>query len=331
MSLAILAASTAPLRRVPPSGNAPAAAEYPHLKCVAGVASSAPSAALRQATGYERVPRTARGPLRLGAEIERHAVALLQQPGAGTLPVVDVLHCQATLPEQILESISLRVAHAVSAAPRRALTIDQTGTIGVANALALGLQAPVAGSDGLLLITAADAWSNVFPGDFAPLVNYGNAVGALLLRQAKPAGAAIGDRAQVLAVRCHPAIANEPFWNRAPELIRHQLGQSLVHMAEEVLEQVGWGAHALDLLLGEPFGQGLATAVACRLGVRDGVIVEPAREHAGSAALMGNVVTAIEHADARGIPLKCLLWTASADGGVAAVALHALPRTVAEN
>ncbi len=329
MSLAIIAVSSTHLQRGSLSTAAPAS--FPHLKCVAGVSSSLPSSALRQATGYARAPRTTQAPRRLSAEVEQHARALLVQVGPQALPVVDILHCQATLSAQIVESVCLRVAHAVSDAPRRAMTIDQTGTTGVAIALALALQAPVAGRDELILVTAADAWSEVFTGNFSPLVDYRDAVGALLLAQADPEQPAAGDRAHLLAVSCRPAIAREPFWSCAPEIVRQQLCESLEQAALNALLQVGWEAGGVDLLLGESIGPGLAEDLAARLGVREGVNIAPDPEHAASAALVGNIVKAIELADERRSALKCLLWTASADGGVAAVALRALPQIVKDN
>ncbi|WOB47943.1 hypothetical protein NYR97_11625 [Xanthomonas hydrangeae] len=323
MSLAIIAASTAALQ--PSIPTLASGRPFPHLSCVAGMASAPPSSALLRASGYEQHLRSKRCHSSLGAHVEAHARALLASLPGQAPPVQDVLHCQATLQDQILASMCLRVAYACSSEPRRAMTIDQTGTSGVATALFLGLHAGVAAPEGLLLVTAADTWSSTFPGTFLPLVAYGDAVGALLLRHADPTRPAPGERAHLLAVVCRPCIGREPFWSKGPVRVRNEICEQLAGVAEEVLSRVGWNAASLDLLLGDPIGPDIGADLVQRLGGCPQRAPQAEGDHAASVALMVNIVSAIEFAQVQDRPVKCLLWTASADGSVAAVALHAFP------
>ena len=329
MSLAIVAASASPIHRNDTA--VPGRASYPHLNSIAGVSSSLPSAALLRSAGYERPARKPRGKVHLGSEVESHARALLDEIGSDASPICDVIHCQATLSEQILESVALRVAYAVARTPRRVMAVDQTGTTGVATALALGLQAPIAGKTELMLITAADAWCDAFPGSFLPLVEYSDAVGALVLRQADPAGDAERDRAHLLGVVCKPGIASAPFWNSTPEEVRGTLVARLLEAAEEVMANASWDATGLDLLLGDAIGPGLAHEVASRLGATPDAVLEPSPTHFGSAALVANIITAIQCSESLGRALNCLIWTASAGGDAAAIALRAMPRIARRN
>jgi len=323
MTLAILAASSAPL----PAGTAAAAGtrSFPHLSCVAGVASASPSPALLRASGYTP---SASGGLRngpVGVLVERHARALLASLPGQPPPVHDVLHCQATLLDQILESVCLRIAHGCASQPRRALTIDQTGTTGVGTALLLGSHASVASADGLVMVTAADAWSSAFPGDFAPLVTYASHVGALILRQTDAGRRGKSEHAHVLSVACRPASTRSPFWSTAPHNVREGIFERLLAAAEEVLANVGWRGAELDILLGDPIGQDMGSDLAGSLGVPLPNAPQASGPHAGSAALIGNIERALAFARTRQRPLKCLLWTASAEGSTAAVALYAFP------
>ncbi|MFB5855326.1 hypothetical protein WAB97_005735 [Stenotrophomonas maltophilia] len=323
MTLAIIAASSASL---PASAPAVAGARsFPHLSCVAGVASASPSPALLRASGYEPSVHGGHRNANVGALVETHARALLQSLPGQQPPVKDVLHCQATLLDQILESVCLRVAHGCAPEPRRAMTIDQTGTTGVATALFLGLHAGVASAEGLLLVTAADAWSATFPGSFAPLATYRNGVGALLLRQVDPAWQGEGELAHVLAVACRPASTRGPFWSSGPQGVRAGIFERLLVVTEEVLAAVGWTSAELDLLLGDPIGLEVGADLATHLGIPPLNAPQECGDHAASVALIGNIERAVEFARTQGRPVKCLLWTASAEGSAAAVVLHAFP------
>lgn len=323
MTLAVLAASSEPL----PAGM-PAMVgtrSFPHLSCVAGVASAAPSPALLRASGYAPASSSGVQTGSVGALVERHARALLTSLPDQAAVVQDVLHCQATLLDQILESVCLRVAHSCATEPRRAMTIDQTGTTGVGTALLLGSHASVASADGLVLVTAVDAWSAAFPGDFAPLVTYGNYVGALVLRKADAGRRRQGERGHVLGVACRPAVARGPFWTTAPQDARKLILERLVTAAEGVLADVGWHAGELDLLLGDPIGPDMGSDLAEALGLHPQDAPQALGPHPASVALIGNIERALAFAQIQQRAVKCVLWTASAEGSVAVVALHAFP------
>lgn len=323
MTLAIIGASTASLPMCSPELDT--ARRFSHLGCVAGAASASPGRRLLAASGFGPAIDHGHCHAEVAAVTEAHAVALLRATASQQRLVQDVLHCQATLLERILESVCLRVAHACTSEPCRAMTIDQTGTAGVAAALFLGLHAGVASEQGLLLVTAADAWNSIFPGTFPPFVTYDHKVGALILQKADRGRREERVRGHVLDVACRLPSTRGPFWSSGPERARAEIAGRLVTAAEEVMTRVGWDVVVLDLLLGDPIGPDLGADLAAHLGVSPHNAPQPCGTHAGSASLIVNIERALAFARLKNRPAKCLLWTASAEGTVAVVALHAFP------
>lgn len=308
-----------------PVAPAPAASRYPHLNCIAAVASAPPSAIVLHAAGY--APQTpergdADAAPSLGEAAERAAVRVLAQLPADAPRIGQLLHCQATLAEQILESVCLRIATRQLDSHARALTLDQAGTCALAAALHVaGLPARAHCGDATL-VTAADLWRAPFTGDFAPLVSYADAAGAMVVAPARPDA---GAPATLAAMGARRVDARGAFWRRAPELVSRQLERALAEAATDAVAQAGWDAAGIDLVLGEPIGQGLGAAIATALGAPPEKLAVDDGPHLACAAPIAGVARAVAAATERGRTMRCLLWSASPEGSVAALALVARP------
>lgn len=323
MSLLILGVDVRQLERV---AN-PTVPRYRHLNCIGGVASVPPSLPALKAAGYQ--PNNAGGSAAgtLGEAAEASALRVLASlPESVADDILQQLHCQATLSEQILESICLRVATSCLKKVERALALDQIGTAGVATALQLAaLFAERTGRS--TLITAADAWRAPFCGDFSPLLRYADAAAAMVVASERSQQPALG---RIEAVACRHLTQRGPFWQRAPQTVAAALASEVVAAAGQALKQAGWTSEQVDLVIGEPIGCGVPTEVAAQCGW-GAVQREPVEvEHLSSAALMASIQQAVSLAGERDRPLECLAWCASPEGHVAALALTAYPRPVAD-
>lgn len=337
-TLAILAACVAPQPTAPtppvpthlrglPELAALAGGGYPHLASPAGRASRPPSASVRGALGYlpgpPLRPRVPAG--RRVADMADAAGGRLAQLAGAPLSgaVRRVLHCQATLDRQILASSCLRTAFAHFPKHEAALTLGQVGTSGVPTALQLAAMLGASDPE-LLAISAADAWIDPFDGDFTPLVNYGDAAGALLVSTEEPS---VPPLALVEAVRTGWSPA-APLHALGPECAAEAMVAGVARLIGELRAARLLDGRPLDGVIGEAYGLRLAERVLERAGLAGGELAVARAHHFGNAEFINSLLCGVARAHAAGAARRFLLWSASPCGAAAVALVCCLPHPV---
>ena len=232
-----------------------------------------------------------------------------------------VIMAQASLNEQIVESVAGRVQQALGLGAVLPFGLGQCGTLGFFAALAL---APGLLRDGgQILLVAADKWLYPFFRVHGDFVAYGDGAGALLLR----AGAGEGGSRVLGHALSHGDAITDP-WAMAPDELEVRLLPQVVVAARAALADAGAQPSDLHFIAPAGFRAGFRAAVAAALGVDATRLMA---RHDAAHRSSADTLAALRHAEAALVPGErrlALFCDAALAGmaGAAVVELHGAAR-----
>lgn len=324
--LAILALQ---LRAAPLGSVTAGETPYLHLDCAAGERSMLPPASQRATLGFggggEIRPRAgARRASDLAHEITGEMAASMPQPMVER--VGRILHCQATLDEEILSSACLRIGFSHFPRQSAAVTLGQAGTSAFISALQLAASLG-ADEDQLFVVSAADKWLPPFDTGLAPLVQYGDAAAAACIGYARPDRPALAV-IEAIATGWQPEPA--VIWERSPEATREAMAAMVAELIRTLMRQHGIDAGMLTGVIGEAYGSALSARVLEAAGLPPALAEQtPPEHHLSSADFVHCLLRGARAAAMAGSPGRYLMWSASPCGAAGAALVRCHPHAVA--
>jgi hypothetical protein len=316
--------------RAAPLGRA-AAVETPylHLDCAAGERSMPPPTSQRAALGFgggaDIRPRAgARRASDLAHEMTGELAASMTQPMVER--VGRILHCQATLDEEILSSACLRIGFSHFPRQSAAVTLGQAGTSAFIGALQLA--ASLGADEGqLFVVSAADKWLPPFDTGLAPLVQYGDAAAAACIGHAHPGRPAL---AVIEAIATGWQREPAALWERSPEATREAMAAMVAGLIRTLMRQQGVAAGSLAGVIGEAYGSALSTRVLEAAGLPLALVEQtPPEHHLSSADFVHCLLRGVRAAAISGSQGRYLMWSASPCGAAGAALVRCHPHAVA--
>ena len=218
-----------------------------------------------------RLPIAAEG-VRL-SDLAAHAVdglARLAGPQA-VGRTTEIVVAQATLNEQIVESVAGRVQHLLGLRSAMPMGLAQCGTLGLYAALALA--EGLLGGDDQMAFVAADKWLYPFFRVHGDTVAYGDASASLLIRRSAPATG--------IRVLGHVLVMGEALddpWTLAPDALARRLDDPAREAATQALALAGLPASRLDRFVPACFAPAFARRLCAALDVDPARVPAPGRE-----------------------------------------------------
>lgn len=266
-------------------------------------------------------PRDAQAPDMTSAAI----ADLLTESSVDTENVHTIMHCQATLNEQLLASSCLRIQHEYFNHASLSLTLGQMGTAGFMTGLKLAqLQLKQqTNQHGMVALSASDKWVSPFPRRFGGVVAYDDAAGGCLLQSTATEGEYI---AEVLAVAATHGGLSIDFWQASDEQRAEQLVANAAAAVREVISDSDYQLSDLDDVYGEPYGMDIPARVLNELQVENlQKITSMPISHESSVAPLAALNRACKQADECQRCTLNVIWSASLSGHAGAMLVRCHP------
>ncbi len=248
---------------------------------------------------------------------------------ADPVTVHTVMHCQATLNEQLLASSCLRIQHDHFSAAEMALTLGQMGTSGFMTGLKLARLQLQRHNHGAVALSASDKWVAPFARRFGTVAAFSDAAGCCLLESISESGSYL---AEVLEIATAHLLPPTEFWRASDAQRADHLTAAAVMAIRKLIATSGYPLSKLDGIWGEPYGLDIPLRVRSEMGMANQQD-EPdiAGSHESSAAPLASLARAQALATEQQRSTMNVVWSASLSGHAGAILVRCNPLSTAGN